>query len=63
MVALMAHATALGYRRAILDTSRDLRAAQALYTRLGFAEIAQFRPTNGDTTICFGIDLPHRAAE
>ena len=58
MRALMAHAESLGYRRAILDTARDLLAAQALYRRLGFTEIPQFRPANGDTTICFGIDLP-----
>ena len=58
MHALMAHAVTLGYRRAILDTARDLLAAQALYRRLGFTEIPQFRAANGDTTICFGIDLP-----
>jgi putative acetyltransferase len=57
MLELMARAGTLGFRRAILDTARDLVAAQALYRRLGFAEIAQFRPENGDVTVCFGREL------
>lgn len=55
--ALMARAAETGHTRVILDTDRTLLAAQALYRRLGFTEIAQFRPQNGDRTVCFGRDV------
>lgn len=61
MHALMARAAATGHHRVILDTDRSLLAAQALYARLGFTPIPQFRPQNGDVTVCFGRDLPAAA--
>lgn len=38
MQALMDQARADGYRRALLDTSKNLHPARALYAKLGFAE-------------------------
>lgn len=52
-VALLSHAARLGYRTVRLDTAPELRAAQALYRRLGFRPIAQYREGLLSDALCF----------
>ena len=40
--AVIAEGRRIGYRRIVLDTLKDMTAAQALYRTLGFTEIAPY---------------------
>jgi ribosomal protein S18 acetylase RimI-like enzyme len=54
---LIAHATRLGYQSVRLDTAPELTAARALYERLGFQPIAQYRKGLLRDTLCFELRL------
>lgn len=58
--ALIARATAMGYRRLLLDTAPELHAARSLYTRLGFVPIPHYRDGLLPDALCYALDLPAR---
>ncbi len=58
--ALIARATAMGYRRLLLDTAPALHAARSLYTRLGFVPIPPYRDGLLEDALCYALDLPGR---
>ncbi len=41
-------AVAAGYKRAVLETAKDMTAAQALYRKLGFTFMTNYGPYKGD---------------
>ncbi len=47
--ALIAQARADGFARIVLDTSKNLHAAQRLYTSLGFSACGPYQPVPDDT--------------
>ena len=55
--ALMDAAKAAGYSKVRLDTAPELRAAQALYTRLGFTQCAPYHEGNGREYVFFERSL------
>jgi putative acetyltransferase len=57
MHALLAEAATLGYSRVRLDTAPELFAAQALYLRLGFTQIPQYRAGMLPGDPCFEFRL------
>ncbi|MBC7843502.1 MAG: GNAT family N-acetyltransferase [Gemmatimonadaceae bacterium] len=57
MRALLSEAAARGFSRVRLDTAPELLAAQALYLRLGFEPIPQYRNTQLPGDVCFECDL------
>ena len=57
MRALLAEASARGFTRVRLDTAPELLAAQALYLRLGFVPIPQYRSEQLPGDVCFECDL------
>lgn len=57
MRALLGEASRLGYARVRLDTAPELLAAQALYQRLGFEPIPQYRHGMLPHDPCFERDL------
>lgn len=66
--AVVAHAAQRGLRRVLLEVRRSNQRAQALYRRLGFAEIGQRRgyypaatpPAQGrEDALVMALDVPH----
>lgn len=57
MRALLSEAAARGFARVRLDTAPELHAAQALYLRLGFEPIPQYRDSQLPGDVCFECDL------
>lgn len=54
---LIDRATVMGYRRLLLDTAPELRAARSLYTRLGFVPVPHYRDGLLDDTLCYSRNL------
>lgn len=55
--AILAQAKALGYKGVRLDTLPEMSAAQALYRKHGFVEIAPYYETPIQTTVFMGCDF------
>ncbi|HTT40979.1 MAG TPA: GNAT family N-acetyltransferase [Burkholderiales bacterium] len=54
---VIGEAHAIGYSRIVLDTLENMAEAQALYTRLGFTDIAPYNATPFEGTRWMGLDL------
>jgi len=54
---VIGEARAIGYSRVVLDTLQNMTEAHALYTRLGFTDIAPFNSTPFEGTRWMGLDL------
>ena len=52
--AAIEHATNRGFKKMILDTMVEMKAAQQLYYKLGFDIIAPYNDQDTDKLICFG---------
>ncbi|HYD56960.1 MAG TPA: GNAT family N-acetyltransferase [Burkholderiales bacterium] len=50
-------ARVIGYRRVVLDTLPDMKAAQKLYRSLGFRDIAAYRHNPVEGTLFFELQL------
>ncbi len=55
--AAIAQARRLGYRRLLLDSRASLVAACALYRRLGFTDVAPYRPNPFDDAVFLALHL------
>jgi ribosomal protein S18 acetylase RimI-like enzyme len=55
--AVLERARQAGYRRIVLDSDPELKAALSLYRRLGFRDTARFNDDPDPQTIYMGRDL------
>ena len=63
VVALLAQAEALGYRRVYLETLPAMVAARALYAAFGFRELGPLHTPHVANAICMQVELGKQQAE